>query len=94
MVKIFLHRVTTHKIQINTNDANFIDSPMIISCFSITGPNSSPQYKRVVPTTTTILLTDTTNYHKSSSPWDNLWQSALLPYNENILLPTSLVVSL
>ena len=54
---------------------------------------STPQYKRIVPTTTTIFLTDTTNYHKSPSPWDNLWQSALLHYNENILLLTSLVVS-
>ena len=42
---------------------------------------------------TTILLTDTTNYHKSPSPWDNLWQSALLHYNKNILLLTSPEVS-
>ena len=90
MVKIFLH-----KIQISTNDANFIDSPMItIACISITCLNSSPQYKGNVHTATTIFLTDTTNYHKSPSPWDNLWQGALLHYNENILLPTSLVVSL
>ena len=95
MVKIFLHRVATHKIQISTNKANFIDSPIItISCVSITCLNSTPQFKRVVPTTTTILLTDTTNYHKSPSPWDNLWQSALLHYNGNILLLTSLEVSL
>ena len=57
MVKIFLHRVTTHKIQISTNDANFIDSQIItISCISITCLNSTPQYKRIVPTTTTIFL--------------------------------------
>ena len=31
MVKIFLHKVTTHKIQINTNDANFIDSQILQS---------------------------------------------------------------
>ena len=29
MVKIFLHRVTTHKIHISTNDANFIHSQLI-----------------------------------------------------------------
>ena len=58
---------------------------------------ASTQYlnnKRIVPTTTTILLTDSTIYHKSPSLWDNLWQSALLHYNRNILLLTSLVVSL
>ena len=45
MVKILLHRVTTHKTQIFTNDDNFIDSPMItISWFSITCLNSTPQY--------------------------------------------------
>ena len=43
------HRVTTHKIQISTNDANFIDSQIItISCISITCLNSTPQYKRIV----------------------------------------------
>ena len=47
MAKILLHRVTTHKIHISTNDANFIHSQMItISCFSITCLNSTPQYKR------------------------------------------------
>ena len=94
MVKIFLHIVTTHKIEISTNDANFIGSQIItISCISITCLNSTPQYKRVVPTTTAIFLIDTTKYHKSPSPWDNLWQSALLHYNENILLLSSLEVS-
>ena len=97
MAKILLHRVTTHKIHISTNDANFIHSQVItISRFSITCLNSTPRYKRVVPTTsttTTILLTDSTIYHKSPSLWDNLWQSALLHYNENILLLTSLEVS-
>ena len=44
--KIFLHRITTHKIQFSTNKANFIDSPMTkISCISITCLNSMPQYK-------------------------------------------------
>ena len=64
MVKIFLHRVTTHKIQISTNDANFIDSQIItISCISITCLNSTPQYKRVVPTTsTTTFLSCKLNY--------------------------------
>ena len=47
MVKILLHRVTTHKIHISTNDANFIHSQLItISRFSITCLNSTPQYKR------------------------------------------------
>ena len=47
MVKTFLHRVTTHKIQISTNNANFIHSQLItISRFSITCLNSTPQYKR------------------------------------------------
>ena len=41
-----------------------------------------------------MLLTDTTNYHKSPSPWDNLWQSSLLHYSGNILLLSSLEVSL
>ena len=37
------HRVTTHKIQISTNDANFIDSQILtISCTSITCLNSTP----------------------------------------------------
>ena len=55
--KIFLHRVTTHKIQISTNDANFIDSQSItISYISITCLNSTPQYKRIVPTTTIFLF--------------------------------------
>ena len=47
MVNIFLHRVTTHKIQINTNDANFIDSQIItISYISLTCLNSTPQYTK------------------------------------------------
>ena len=42
--------VTTHKIQVNTNDANFIDSQIItISCISITCLNSTPQYKEMLP---------------------------------------------
>ena len=95
MVKILLHRVTTHKVQIGTNDANFIDSQIItVSCISITCLNSTPQYKGNVPTATTIFLTDKTDYHKSPSPSDNLWQSALIHYNENILLLTSFEVSL
>ena len=35
----------------------------------------------------------TTIYQESPSHWDNLWQSALLHYNENILLLTSPEVS-
>ena len=35
-----------------------------------------------------------TIYHKSSSPWGILWQSALLHHNGNILLLTYLEVSL
>ena len=47
MIKILLHRVTTHKIHISTNDANFIHPQLItISRFSITCLNSTPQYKR------------------------------------------------
>ena len=95
MAKILLHIVTTHKIHISTNDAKFIHSQMItISRFSITCLNSTPLYKENVLTTTTILLTDTTNYYKSPSPWDNPWRGALLHYNENILLLISLAVSL
>ena len=48
--------------------------------------------ENALTTTTTILLT--TNYHKSPSPWGILWQSALLHYSGNILLLTSLEVSL
>ena len=52
-----LHGVTTHKIHISTNDANFIDSQIVtISCISSTCLNSTLQYKRIVPTITTILL--------------------------------------
>ena len=47
MAKILLHRVTTHKIHISTNDANFIHPQLnTISRFSITCLNSTPQYKR------------------------------------------------
>ena len=47
MAKILLHRVTTHKIHISTNEANFINSQIItISCFYITCLNSIPLYKR------------------------------------------------
>ena len=57
MVKIFLHRVTTHKIQINTNDANFIDSQIItISCIPFIASIRHLTSKRNVHTTTTIFL--------------------------------------
>ena len=57
MVKIFLHRVTTHKIQINTNDANFIDSQIItISCIPLQASTRHLTNKRNVHTTTTIFL--------------------------------------
>ena len=65
-----------------------------ISCISITCLNSTPQYKINVPIVTTIFITVSTIYHRSPSPWDNLWQSALLHHNGNILLLTSLEVSL
>ena len=55
MVKIFLHRVTTHRIQINTNDANFIDSQIItISCIPLHASIRHLTNKRNVHTTTTI----------------------------------------
>ena len=59
MAKILLHRVTTHKIHISTNDANFIHSQLItISRFSITCLNSTPQ-ENVLTSTTPLLLLQT-----------------------------------
>ena len=91
-----LHRVTTHKIYISTNDANFIHSQIItISCFSITCLNSIPLYKRKCSHYHYYItsVTNSTIYHKSPSPSDNLWRSALLHYNGNTLLLTGFEVS-
>ena len=96
MVKILLHRVATHKIHISTNEANFINSQIItISCFSITCLNSIPLYKRKCSHYHYYItsVTNSTIYHKSPSPSDNLWQSALLHYNGNTLLLTGFEVS-
>ena len=73
----------------STNDDNFMDSP----AFPLQASTQHLNIKEMFPTTTTIFLTDSTIYHKSPSPWGILWQSALLHYNENILLLTSLEVS-
>ena len=54
--KIFPHRVTTHKIQISTNDALLILKSLQSPAFPITCLNSTPQYKRIVPTTTTTIF--------------------------------------
>ena len=85
MAKILLHRVTTHKTQIFTNDANFIDSQILtISFISITCINSTPQFKGKCSHYYYYYISSVTNsttYHKSPSPLDNLWQSALLYYN-------------
>ena len=67
----------------------FLQSP----AFTLHALTHRLNIKENVLTTTTILLTNTTNYHKSPSPWDILWQSALLHYNENIILLTSFEVS-
>jgi len=57
MISLIAYIVTAHKIQTNPNGANFIDSQIFtISCISITCLNSTPQYKRNVPTTTTIFI--------------------------------------
>ena len=94
MVKIFLHRVTTHKIQISINDANFIDSQILQTPSFHYMPQSDSSLIKEMSTLLLRFSLHSTIYHKSPSPWDNPWQSALLHYSRNILLLTSLEVSL
>ena len=57
MVKILLHRVTTHKIHISTNDANFIHSQVItISRFPLYVSTQHLNIKENVLTSTTPFL--------------------------------------
>ena len=68
MVKIFLHRVTTHKIQIVPTILTLLILKVLQSpALPLHASTQHLNIKENVLTTTTILLTNTTNYHKSPS---------------------------
>ena len=64
---IFLHRVTTHKIQTSTNDANLLILKVLQSlAFPSHASTQHLNIKELFPTTTTILLSLQTQLFRTS----------------------------